>query len=177
MTDWTQHEGLIRTELEKLGIRDEDNDDMLQEVYVELLGITAEVQSPGALAREIARRRGINLLQQNNNRARLDEQYHSSTIGDYGSGYEDDDDTGEAIPTLEPLSKGVSPETMVIEKDLVTKALSSITDEQRQAVYLIDVMGYTYQEAADTVGISKQSFHRRHTRARKGLERWRASLA
>jgi RNA polymerase sigma factor (sigma-70 family) len=81
------------------------------------------------------------------------------------------DEAGEPIG----LARGLDPEQATIINDCVTKALAALTPEQRQSVYLVDVLGHTYQEGADLTGISKQSFYRRHQRATKAIARWRTS--
>jgi RNA polymerase sigma-70 factor (ECF subfamily) len=169
--DWTEYEGIIAYNIRGVGVNENEVADVVQDTFVRLIDGDSDPENPKAFVSQVARRAAIDHIRKRQNR--LDqERDHSrdSSVKQYYSSPDSQGNTGEMVV----VSKGASPETQAIEKDLINKSLASLTEEQRQAVYLIDVMGYTYQEGADLVGISKQSFHRRHTRARAGLKRWRA---
>jgi len=157
--------GLMYISAQKIGVWDQDLPDLVQDSVIKLMNIEFDGKYPAALAKKIATELAIDRMRMKTRRDRLDKIYRSSPTEYLGG-------TMTTLDT-EPLSRDPSPETKAILHDMVQVALSILTDEQKQAVYLIDVLGYTYQEAANQVGISKQSFHRRHTRARGRIARWR----
>ena len=50
------------------------------------------------------------------------------------------------------------------------RAIDTLTDEQRGAVFLRDRMGLTYEEAAEAAGVTVEVFKARLFRARQGLK-------
>ena len=164
----------IKRTLMKLKLTGQDLEDATQDTIIRLVAFEDEdVQNPQALASKVAHGIGVNFIRERDNRLRLDDLYHSGTIDTYGT-----DGSGtvdEQSLQLEPLSKGSSPETMALVIDQLKKALASLTSAQANAIYLVDYMGYTFQEAADTREVSKASFHRMYQRAKGGLKRWGAS--
>lgn len=53
------------------------------------------------------------------------------------------------------------------------RALSELSDKQRAAVFLVEGLGITYQEAADILGVSRSTVQ---THLERGMSRLRATL-
>ena len=61
------------------------------------------------------------------------------------------------------------PAPRVLEEILVRQALQSLTDQEREILYLIDVFGLKYAEAAIVLGLAEGTIMSRVSRARKSL--------
>jgi RNA polymerase sigma factor (sigma-70 family) len=175
MHDWSDHIPIIRAKVLSVGVPFDDRDDVVQDTLIQLGKYDPETtQFPKALARKVAHDLAVTYRRQKTNRSKLRERnVYKYSDEEYGV-----DTSGQVLQdseNLELLTKDVSPEHNSIIVDYLQKALDSITPEQREAVVLIDLLGYTYQEASAKTGVSRQAFHRRHQRARKGIERWKQS--
>lgn len=174
--DWTQHTALIDITIRKQGVNDfEDRRELVQDTLVKLLSKTWVDDAPKGLAYRIAMQIAIDYLRTKHNRARLLQKYHS--IGtEYGSNSSARVGKGVSQGRLEPIAKGLNPEHRALVYDQVSKVLNTLSVPQSEAILLVDVLGYTYQEGADQAGISKQSFYRRHQRGLVNIAKAKAHL-
>ena len=81
-------------------------------------------------------------------------------------------ETLELTPDSVPASKEESPESYVIRRELgqaIQKGLASLSHHHRLAVVLIDIQGFSYQEAAAIMGCSEGTVKSRLSRARGEL--------
>lgn len=166
MYDWNQHRAVMANVIRNHQIPEDLIDDLIQDTLVELIerNVDAEgIEEPRNFAAAAARGNALNWV------AKTGRQRVLST--------EDSLEVETVVQDGEThaVSQGVSPETQAVNTDLLQKALGSLTNKQANAIFLVDYMGYTFQEGADHRGVSKASFHRTYKRAKEGLKRWAAS--
>ena len=73
-------------------------------------------------------------------------------------------------PGFQPASREESPEQRALSNELageIQRAILSIPDDQRTVLVLIDVQGMSYEEAADSTGVSVGTVKSRLNRARR----------
>ncbi|MCH8206272.1 MAG: sigma-70 family RNA polymerase sigma factor [Chloroflexi bacterium] len=71
---------------------------------------------------------------------------------------------------FQPVSREESPEQRVLANELageIQRAILSIPDDQRTVLVLIDVQGMSYEETADSTGVSVGTVKSRLNRARR----------
>ena len=81
-------------------------------------------------------------------------------------------DTLELTPELVPVSPEESPDSYAIRRELgqaIQRGLDKLSNHHRLAVVLIDIQGFTYQEAASIMGCSDGTVKSRLSRARAEL--------
>ena len=78
----------------------------------------------------------------------------------------------EPDPDATPRSKAESPEEHALRSELgaeIQRGLDSLSREQRLAVVLVDIQGFSYEEAAQVMGASVGTVKSRLNRARGNL--------
>jgi len=78
----------------------------------------------------------------------------------------------ELDPSVTPRSKADPPEEAALREELaaeIQRGLDSLSQEQRLAAVLVDVQGFSYEEAAQVMGTSVGTVKSRLSRARGGL--------
>ena len=177
--DWTQHTALIDITIRKQGVNQyDDRKELIQDTYVKLLSKEWEDDAPKALAYRIAKQLAIDFLRTRDNRSRLLNKYHDSVGVEYGGDIVSKWGTSEydeVRGVQQPIAKGLDPEQLALVYDQVNSLLGKLPPAQAEAILLVDVVGYTYQEGADQAGISKQSFYRRHQRGAANIAKLRAN--
>ncbi|MFH1140393.1 MAG: sigma-70 family RNA polymerase sigma factor [Chloroflexota bacterium] len=81
-------------------------------------------------------------------------------------------DALELTPESVPLSREESPDSYAIRRELgqaIQRGLEALSHHHRLAVVLIDIQGFTYQEAARIMGCSEGTVKSRLSRARAEL--------
>jgi RNA polymerase sigma factor (sigma-70 family) len=172
--DLSKFEPVMRSAFVGLDLSSEDIEDAIQDTYLRVIGILDEgeiqIQDLKAFLWRAARWMGLNINTKNKKeREKLSRYFQElgvDMLGHTGSNRQEPE-------SVEPMVPSSTVEEQTIAQDYTSKAMGSLTDQQQIAVQLVDVLGYTFQEGADLVGTSKQSFNRLYHRAKNSLERWR----
>lgn len=152
-----------------------DAEDLTQEVYLR------------AFTRFALFEEGTNL------RAWLYSILRNVFISDYRSGKRDPGRGGQPLPedwqlgqqsVVQPQGTGanLSPSAeaeaiTTLESDEVLKMVNSLNEDQRRAIYLTDIMGFSYAEAAEMLGVPEGTLTSRIHRGRRRLRHLLGPLA
>ena len=83
--------------------------------------------------------------------------------------YSPPDPEGNEVPALDVPSSEESPEDYTLRRELgraIQDGLQSLSQERRLAVVLVDVQGFSYEEAAQVINCSLGTLKSRLARAR-----------
>ncbi len=81
----------------------------------------------------------------------------------------------EPDPAATPRSKADPPEDAALRSELaaeIQRGLDTLPQQQRLAVVLVDIQGFSYEEAAQVMAASVGTVKSRLSRAREGLRRY-----
>ena len=144
---------VIEDVLYKLNVASSQKEDLIQEAYLTLLENQEAVEAaknPGAFARLTVRNRIIDLWRAEGRQIPVesldDPKIHSKVV------------------------RTPAPKSASITADMLSEAMSQLTDEEGEVVYLLHVEGYTIPQVSELVCMSSATVRRR---AESGLEKLR----